>query len=323
MRANFGEKFAPSNSGKNGKAFPYIGNFTSNLGACSPSAQSWPYGMTRYPTRAASKVAKQARTPASAPGDITIRVEPLQNETLADQSLCDAITARTIAVLGQLNPGKLSVEIDTVSQDSLAAYVLKWSVQDYCAGLQVNAELLLVESETVVWSQVYCCRRSDIDALPGYLADQMVLCVWLKVISSPPSCRFTRRTEKPGAREAYLKGRYFWKQRNEEGLRKAMQCFEAAVQEDPHFALPYSGLADSLTLLSSMKLCPPLRPCPRPAGRRSRRSNSILTWPKFTPRWPISVFTLIATGKGRIWNIGEPFSAIRATLSAITGMQIL
>lgn len=52
------------------------------------------------------------------------------------------------------------------------------------------------------------------------------------------------------AREAYLKGRYFWNQRNEKGLRKAIVCFESAMREEPGFALPYSGLADSLTLLS-------------------------------------------------------------------------
>ena len=52
------------------------------------------------------------------------------------------------------------------------------------------------------------------------------------------------------AREEYLKGRYFWNQRSEKALRKAMVCFEAAMREEPRFALPYSGLADSLTLLS-------------------------------------------------------------------------
>jgi tetratricopeptide (TPR) repeat protein len=103
--------------------------------------------------------------------------------------------------------------------------------------------------------------------MPGYLADQIALCVWLKVISSPSSCRFTRCSERQGAREAYLKGRYFWKQRNEEGLRKAIQCFEAAVREDPHFALPYSGLADSLTLLSFYEIVPPSQAMP--AARRA------------------------------------------------------
>ena len=103
--------------------------------------------------------------------------------------------------------------------------------------------------------------------MPGYLADQIVSCVWLKVISSPVSVRFTKRSERRAAREAYLKGRYFWKQRNEEGLRKALQCFETAIREDPHFALPYSGLADSLTLLSFYEIVPPSQAMP--AARRA------------------------------------------------------
>ena len=56
------------------------------------------------------EVAKQARTPASAPGHITIRVEPLHNETLADQALCDAIAAKTIAVLESAEPGTVEFE---------------------------------------------------------------------------------------------------------------------------------------------------------------------------------------------------------------------
>jgi tetratricopeptide (TPR) repeat protein len=220
-----------------------------------------------------AEVVKQAKTPASTPastttstpGRVTIRIEPIQDETASQQTLCAAVAAKTIAVLSQLNPGQLHVVADSGSQDSEADYVLKWGMQDHGAGLQVNAELLL--SGTAVWSQVYQCRRSDADAIPGYLADQIVLCVWLKVISSPASCRFARRSEKRSAREAYLKGRYFWKQRNEEGLRKAMQCFEAAVQEDPQFAQPYSGLADTLTLLSFYEIVPPAQAMP--AARRA------------------------------------------------------
>ena len=229
-------------------------------------------------------VAKQPKTPRSVqghiPGHITICVEPLHNETLGEQSLCDAIAAKTIALLQQLNPRQLSVEVapsseqgdgeslpENVAQDSQANYLLEWGIQHHGGGLRVNAELLFVETRTVVWSQVYQCHRSDIGTMPGYLADQIALCVWLKVISSPSSCRFTRRSEQQSAREAYLKGRYFWKQRNEEGMRKAIQCFEAAVQEDPHFALPYSGLADSLTLLSFYEIVPPSQA--RPAARRA------------------------------------------------------
>jgi tetratricopeptide (TPR) repeat protein len=219
-----------------------------------------------------------------APGYITIRVEPLHNQTRGEQALCVAITAKTIAVLEQLNPRQLGVELasapstlhgdrkrkgfeESVSPESPADFLLKWGIQDHNGGLRVTAQLLSCEAKTVVWSQVYQCHRTDIDGMPGYLADQIVLCVWLKVISSPVSFRFTKRSERRTAREAYLKGRYFWKQRNEEGLRKALQCFETAIREDAHFALPYSGLADSLTLLSFYEIVPPSQAMP--AARRA------------------------------------------------------
>jgi len=69
------------------------------------------------------------------------------------------------------------------------------------------------------------------------------------------------------AREAYLRGRYFWNQRSERGLRKAIGCFESAMQEDPQFALPHSGLADSLTLLSFYEIASPSEVMP--AARRA------------------------------------------------------
>lgn len=73
----------------------------------------------------------------------------------------------------------------------------------------------------------------------------------------------------PAAREAYLKGRYFWNQRSEKALRKAIVCFESAMREEPGFALPYSGLADSLTLLSFYEIASAAEIMP--AARRAAR----------------------------------------------------
>jgi tetratricopeptide (TPR) repeat protein len=47
----------------------------------------------------------------------------------------------------------------------------------------------------------------------------------------------------------YLKGRYFWYQRSAEAFRKAIDCFEAAIAEDPDYARAYVGLADAYALL--------------------------------------------------------------------------
>jgi tetratricopeptide (TPR) repeat protein/TolB-like protein len=214
-----------------------------------------------------NETANTAATQEPVQGRVTIRVEPILNQTPANQALCHAIVAKTVAVLSQLNPDKLTVESGYAAADATADYLLKWSAQDEDTGLEINAELIFPGNQTVTWSQRYRCSRHDLEALPGHLADQIVLCVWLKVVAAPPPCRTFRPGEKPAAREAYLKGRYFWQQRNEESLRKAVQCFETAIHEDRHYALPYSGLADSLTLLSFYEIVPATQAMP--AARRA------------------------------------------------------
>src|SRR5262249_13930949 len=51
------------------------------------------------------------------------------------------------------------------------------------------------------------------------------------------------------AYEAYLKGRYFWNKRTADGLKKAVDYFNQAIEKDPTYARAYSGLADSYALL--------------------------------------------------------------------------
>ena len=92
----------------------------------------------------------------------------------------------------------------------------------------------------------------------------------LSPISSMKSPAVAHRTGSL-AREEYLKGRYFWNQRSENALRKAIVCFESAMREEPGFALPYSGLADSLTLLSFYEIESPaeVMPAARSAAKKA------------------------------------------------------
>jgi len=61
--------------------------------------------------------------------------------------------------------------------------------------------------------------------------------------------RYTKDAE---AYELYLKGRYFWNKRDEAGLRNGIKYFREAEDRDPRYALAYSGLADSYSLLSDI-----------------------------------------------------------------------
>lgn len=67
-----------------------------------------------------------------------------------------------------------------------------------------------------------------------------------RLVSTAPAGRRIKPTENPAAREAYLKGRFFWNKRNRDDIFKAQQFFQDALEKDPNYALAYVGLADCL-----------------------------------------------------------------------------
>jgi tetratricopeptide (TPR) repeat protein len=79
--------------------------------------------------------------------------------------------------------------------------------------------------------------------------------------------RYTTNAE---AYELYLKGRYFWNKRDEEGLRNGIKYFKEAEQKDPAYALAYSGLADSYALLSDIGVVKPADEMPKAKAAAQR-----------------------------------------------------
>jgi tetratricopeptide (TPR) repeat protein len=65
-----------------------------------------------------------------------------------------------------------------------------------------------------------------------------------------------RPTQNVEAYELYLKGRYYWNKRTEEGFRRAIEYFGEATEKDRNYGLAYAGLADSYILLGEYGLLP-------------------------------------------------------------------
>ena len=73
----------------------------------------------------------------------------------------------------------------------------------------------------------------------------------------------TPHTQNAEAYELYLKGRFYWKKRTEEGLNKGLAYFEQARQKDPNYGLAYAGLADSYNMLGWWEFVPPREAAPK------------------------------------------------------------
>src|SRR5438132_1688683 len=65
----------------------------------------------------------------------------------------------------------------------------------------------------------------------------------------------------PEAYQAYLLGRINWNKRTADGLAKAGEYFQQAIQKDPNYALAYAGLSDYFaffSLLGGPEIMPPI-----------------------------------------------------------------
>ncbi len=158
-----------------------------------------------------------------------------------------------------LDPAQVELLMSPPDDDT--DYVLRWkSVSGHGVAI---AELFCLRRQTAVWSHAFDPGMREWPATPRALADQIGQCLWLHAASTAQPAPRNALLPKAGAREAYLKGRYFWSRRNEDDLRKAITCFEQAIREDPDFPLPYAGLADTLTVLAFYELVPPAEAMPR------------------------------------------------------------
>ncbi|MCI0391502.1 MAG: tetratricopeptide repeat protein [Acidobacteria bacterium] len=54
-----------------------------------------------------------------------------------------------------------------------------------------------------------------------------------------------------------MEGRYFWNRRGDDWINKAIASFEQAIKLDPNYALAYTGLADTYTILGDHGRWPP------------------------------------------------------------------
>jgi len=96
-------------------------------------------------------------------------------------------------------------------------------------------------------------------AIAAAIAVVIAVAVFFFIRTSAPS-----KPHAPSAvaTQAYVKGRFFWNKRTEEGLKKSIEYFQQAIDADPQYALAYSGLADAYVQLpgygatSSMEIYP-------------------------------------------------------------------
>jgi serine/threonine protein kinase/tetratricopeptide (TPR) repeat protein len=129
--------------------------------------------------------------------------------------------------------------------------------------LVIKTELIKVADGSQIWGAEYNSTLADIFAVQDEVSKKISQSLRVRLSGEDEEKLAKRYTKDAEAYQLYLKGRYFWNKRNEEGFRNGIDYFKRAEEKDPTFALAFSGLADSYALLCDIGVVRPVDEMPK------------------------------------------------------------
>jgi tetratricopeptide (TPR) repeat protein len=117
--------------------------------------------------------------------------------------------------------------------------------------LRITANLIQASPERHVWAASYERDLREVLTLQNEVARTIAQQIEVKVTPEEHARLSASHPVDAEAYKLYIKGRYFWVKRNRESFKLAMDYFQQAIERDPSYAAPYSGLADCYVLFGS------------------------------------------------------------------------
>lgn len=133
-----------------------------------------------------------------------------------------------------------TVDVREVGRQLNVTHVVEGNVERSGDRVKIIVHLERASDASVVWSNTYERRASDLFAVQSELAGGIVSGLKLNVRLS------TRHIPEPAAHDLVMKGRYDVQQRTTESLAQAESVFRRAIDLDPQYAEAYDGLGDAL-----------------------------------------------------------------------------
>ena len=220
----------------------------------------------RFPTVAEFVAALQREQPsAGAIGSVigrSIAVLPFVNASpdRENEYLSDGITDELINALAKVEglrvASRTSVfalkgkpqDVRAIGALLGAAWVLEGTLRRAGERLRITAQLSSTEDGQLLWSERYDRTLADVFAIQEEIARTIVDTLRVTSFADFAAPSPKRYTESIAAYGLYLRGRFAWNTRTQEGITEAIRYFEQAIAEDPRYAPAYTGLADSYAL---------------------------------------------------------------------------
>jgi len=137
-----------------------------------------------------------------------------------------------------------------IGNELRAGTLIEGSVRKAGDRVRVTIQLIDARKEDHIWAQSYDKQLDDVFSIQSDIAERVANELKFKLLKTEKQELERKPTKSPEAYTFYLKGKYFWNERIEESVRKAIEYFNHAIKIDPDFALSYAALADCYSVMA-------------------------------------------------------------------------
>jgi TolB-like protein/Tfp pilus assembly protein PilF len=177
------------------------------------------------------------------------------------------LTEDMISALSRIDPERLRVtvgprapsgslpreQLDRLQREFDLDYLLRGSVRRSAETVRISMQLLDLRDQSVLWSEVYDRKSSDLLGVQEEVARRVSQSLALELL--PGGAIGSRKyAQNSTAYDAYLKGRFFWHKMTPGAIESSIAYFNEALAVDPEFAPAYAGLADCYAQMGSIRL---------------------------------------------------------------------
>jgi TolB-like protein/DNA-binding winged helix-turn-helix (wHTH) protein/Flp pilus assembly protein TadD len=149
-----------------------------------------------------------------------------------------------------------SRDAQTIGRELGVDSVLEGTVQKAGDRVRVTVQLINVQDRNPLWAQSFDEKFTDIFTVQDLISEQVAQTMLVKLNVDEQRQLSKRDTDNVEAYQEYLRGRYFWNKRNDEGLKKSLERFQQAITLDPDYGQAHAGLADAYTLIAHYRIKP-------------------------------------------------------------------
>jgi len=134
--------------------------------------------------------------------------------------------------------------------------------------------LVRVADGAQLWTESFDQPLGDLFHVQDTIAGRVAEAIKLRLTGEEQQQLAKRYTHSIEAYQFYLQGRLQWQKRTPEGFKRAIELLQQALDQDPNYALAYSGIASSYSLLALYGFWPPRSAMPK-AEEMARRALSL------------------------------------------------